>query len=65
MTMSMVLPTGGPLPCALLAVTVLGSCNDRAANSVEPPTLVRTETVRLQDRQGSVSLTGEVQARIP
>ena len=49
---------------ALLAVTVLGSCNDRAANSVKPPALVRTEIVRLQDRQSSVTLTGEVQARI-
>jgi RND family efflux transporter MFP subunit len=49
---------------ALLAVTVLGGCNDRAANSVKAPTLVRTETVRLQDRQSSVTLTGEVQARI-
>jgi multidrug efflux pump subunit AcrA (membrane-fusion protein) len=49
---------------ALLALTVLGGCNDRAASSVKPPTLVRTETVRLQDRQSSVVLTGAVQARI-
>jgi RND family efflux transporter MFP subunit len=59
-----VLRAGGPLLCALLAVTVLGGCNDRAAISAKPPTLVRTETVRLQDRQSSVVLTGEVQARI-
>ena len=50
--------------CALLAVTVLGGCNDRAASSVKPPTLVRTETVRLQDLESSVTMTGEVQARI-
>ena len=48
----------------LLAVTVLGGCNDRAANSVKAPTLVRTETVRLQDLESSVTMTGEVQARI-
>jgi RND family efflux transporter MFP subunit len=58
-----VLRAGGPVPCALLAVTVLGGCNDRAASSVKPPTLVRTETVRLQDQQSSVTLTGDVQAR--
>ena len=53
-------------PCvlALLAATTLAGCNDRAANSAKPPTLVRTEIVRLQDRQTSVALTGEVQARI-
>jgi membrane fusion protein, multidrug efflux system len=55
---------GGPLPCVLLAVTVLGGCSDRVANSVKPPMLVRTETVRLQERQGAVTLTGEIQARI-
>ena len=64
MTMRNMLRPGGPLSCALLAVTVLGGCNDRAASSVKPPTLVRTETVRLQDRQSSVVLTGAVQARI-
>jgi RND family efflux transporter MFP subunit len=41
----------------------LGGCTDGAASSVKPPTLVRTETVRLQDRQSSATLTGDVQAR--
>jgi RND family efflux transporter MFP subunit len=58
------LRAAGPLPCALLAVTLLGGCYNRAANPVKPPTLVRTETVQLQDRQRSVTLTGDVQARI-
>jgi RND family efflux transporter MFP subunit len=53
----------GPLACAFLAVAVLGGCDDRSANSVKPPTLVRTETVWLQDRTSSVTLTGDVQAR--
>jgi RND family efflux transporter MFP subunit len=48
----------------LLALTLLGGCNDRVANSLKPPTLVRTETVRLQDRGSSVTLTGDVEARI-
>src|SRR5947209_17966870 len=47
----------------LLTCTVLGGCNDRAANVVKPPMLVRTETVRLQEHQTSITLTGEVQAR--
>jgi RND family efflux transporter MFP subunit len=53
-------------PCmlALLAATTLAGCNDRAANTEKPPTLVRTEIVGLQDRQTSVVLTGQVQARI-
>lgn len=32
--------------------------------SSKPPTLVRTETARLQDRQRSATLTGDVQARV-
>jgi RND family efflux transporter MFP subunit len=59
-----VLRAEGPLLCALLVVTVLGGCSDRAARSEKPPTLVGTETVRLQERQSSVTLTGEIQARI-
>jgi RND family efflux transporter MFP subunit len=42
----------------------LGGCNDGTANSVKALTLVRTETVRLQDQQSSATLTGEVEARI-
>jgi RND family efflux transporter MFP subunit len=59
-----VLRAGGLLLCALPAVTLLGGCSDRAASSVKPPTLVRTETVRLQERESSVTLTGDVQALI-
>ena len=50
-----------------LAVAMLGaalsSCNDGSANPTKPAALVRTETVQLRDRQASVTLTGEVQAR--
>jgi RND family efflux transporter MFP subunit len=59
----MVLRAKWPLPCVLLALTILGGCNDRTANSSKPPTLVRTETVRLQDRGSSATLTGDVEAR--
>ena len=47
---------------ALLA-TMLSACDDRSANSAKPAALVRTETVQLRDRQASVTLTGELQAR--
>jgi RND family efflux transporter MFP subunit len=60
----MLLRARGPLPFALLALTLLGGCNDRVANAVKPPALVRTEIVRLQDRGSSVTLTGDVEARI-
>jgi RND family efflux transporter MFP subunit len=60
----MLLRARGPLPIAVLALTLLGGCNDRVANSIKPPTPVRTETVRLQDRGSSVMLTGDVEARI-
>ncbi len=51
---------------AVLAVTLLagalGACNDRS-NAAKPAAFVRTEIVQLRDRQASVTLTGEVQAR--
>lgn len=53
----------GPLACALLAAAVLTACDDQAVKSVKAPTLVRIETVRLQDRPSSATLTGDVQAR--
>jgi RND family efflux transporter MFP subunit len=62
--MATLLRARGPLPLVLLTLTLLGGCNDRVANSLKPPTLVRTETVRLQDRGSSVTLTGDVEARI-
>jgi RND family efflux transporter MFP subunit len=42
---------------------VLTGCGERSAATSKPPTLVRTETVQLRDRQASVTLTGDVQAR--
>lgn len=50
--------------CALSVAAVLAGCNDRNAVAAKPPTLVRTETVQFRDRQASVTLTGDVQARV-
>ena len=50
------------LAVALLA-TPLGACNDHSTNPVERAAFVRTEIVRPQDGQASLTLTGEVQAR--
>lgn len=48
----------------LLFVTVsLVGCNASEISS-KPPTLVRTETVQLQGRQRSATLTGDVQAKV-
>src|SRR5687767_13105228 len=53
--------------CASLAVALLAAplsaCNDGSATAVQRPTFVRTEIVQPRARQGSVTLTGEVQAR--
>ena len=43
--------------------TLLNACDDRSVNSAKPTAFVRTETVQLRERQASVTLTGEVQAR--
>ena len=54
-------------PTAALTAALLGAalsaCSDRSTNATKPAALVRTETVQLRDRQASVTLTGEVQAR--
>jgi RND family efflux transporter MFP subunit len=50
------------LTAALVAVALSG-CNDHAAAPVTPTAIVRTEIVQPRDRQASVTLTGEVQAR--
>ncbi|MCC8979030.1 efflux RND transporter periplasmic adaptor subunit [Bradyrhizobium sp. 10BB] len=50
--------------CLLTLAAWLAGCNDQSDGWVKPRTLVRTETVSLQDRQGSTTLTGDVQARI-
>lgn len=61
-------PSGIRVACLFSAVTALASivagCSDHSDGSSKPPTLVRTEIARLQDRQGSTSLTGDVQARV-
>ena len=53
---------GAALAVALLAPTLSG-CNDHAAAAARPAALVRTEIVQPTDRQTSVTLTGEIQAR--
>lgn len=53
---------GAALAVALL-VAALGGCNERSPTPVSHAKFVRTEIVRPQDRQISVTLTGEVQAR--
>ncbi|WP_051310830.1 efflux RND transporter periplasmic adaptor subunit [Bradyrhizobium sp. Cp5.3] len=50
------------LAIALLA-TALGGCNDHGAAPTARAMLVRTEIVQAKDRQASITLTGEVQAR--
>ena len=52
----------GGLTVALVA-TVLSGCNDHAAAPTARAAFVRTEIVQPRDRQASVTLTGEVQAR--
>ena len=46
-----------------LVAPALIACNDGSAASAQRPAFVRTEIVRPQLRQASVTLTGEVQAR--
>jgi RND family efflux transporter MFP subunit len=46
-----------------LSAMPLSACNDRSATSVEHAAFVHTEIVQPQDGQGSLTLTGEVQAR--
>jgi membrane fusion protein, multidrug efflux system len=46
-----------------LLTTLLSACDDRSTNLARRAALVRTETVQLRERQTSVTLTGEVQAR--
>ncbi len=50
------------LAVALLAAP-LSACNDRSATSIKRAAFVRSEIVRPHDRQSSVTLTGEIQAR--
>jgi membrane fusion protein, multidrug efflux system len=48
---------------ALLAAMVMGGCDDRNATSIKRAALVQMEVVRSEERQTSLTLTGEVQAR--
>jgi multidrug efflux pump subunit AcrA (membrane-fusion protein) len=48
---------------ALLAAMVMGGCDDRNATSIKRAAFVRTEVVRSEERQASLTLTGELQAR--
>ena len=45
-----------------ILTTLLSACEDHSTGT-KPAAFVRTETVELHDRQASVTLTGEVQAR--
>jgi membrane fusion protein, multidrug efflux system len=56
-------PRGAGLLAAALAAIALSGCNDRAAAPMSRPAIVRTEIVQPRDRQASVTLSGEVQAR--
>jgi membrane fusion protein, multidrug efflux system len=48
---------------ALALVAALGGCTDRSAGSTKPAEFVRTLVVRPEQNQGSVTLTGQLQAR--
>ncbi|MCP1853127.1 MULTISPECIES: efflux RND transporter periplasmic adaptor subunit [unclassified Bradyrhizobium] len=48
---------------AVLAGVALSGCNDRASQTAARATLVRTTIVQPRDRQASLTLTGEIQAR--
>ena len=50
------------LAVACLA-TVLAACSDHEPTASKPAAFVSTKVVQPQDRQASVTLTGEVQAR--
>jgi membrane fusion protein, multidrug efflux system len=52
----------GGLAVALVAIALSG-CNDNVAAPITRAAIVRTEIVQPRDRQASVTLTGEVQAR--
>ena len=48
---------------AIALMTLLSACDDNSAGSVKRAAFVRTEIVQQRDRQTSVTLTGEIQAR--
>lgn len=52
------------LACLMCASLALVGCENQTTAAPRPPTLVRTEIVQLESRQASVTLTGDVQARV-
>ena len=48
---------------AIALMTMVSACDDNSAGSVKRAAFVRTEIVQQRDRQTSVTLTGEIQAR--
>jgi RND family efflux transporter MFP subunit len=57
-------PKGPVFTAAATLVSIaLAGCNDHAAQTTTRPALVRTTIVQPRDRQASITLTGEVQAR--
>ena len=54
---------GPGIPAVALIAIALSGCNDHAAAPVTRAAIVRTEIVQPRDRQASVTLTGEIQAR--
>ncbi|WP_298884931.1 efflux RND transporter periplasmic adaptor subunit [uncultured Bradyrhizobium sp.] len=55
--------TAKRVAAAVLASIALAGCNDRAAQTTPRATLVRTVIAQPRERQASLTLTGEVQAR--
>ncbi|MGO4712758.1 efflux RND transporter periplasmic adaptor subunit [Bradyrhizobium sp. 2TAF24] len=49
--------------CLLAVAAALGGCDERKG-AAKPPTLVRSEVVALKERVESVTLTGDVRARV-
>lgn len=56
-------PRAAKVAAIAIVSIALAGCNDHAAPPVTRPALVRTTTVQPRDRQASITLTGEVQAR--
>jgi RND family efflux transporter MFP subunit len=52
------------LACLPAAMVALAGCNDDRAATVKPVTFVRTEATRMQARQVSVALTGDIQPKV-
>lgn len=53
----------GVMALAATLLAALGGCGDRASGSTKPAQFVRTQVVRAEQHQGTMTLTGELQAR--